>query len=323
MINYYNNKIKIKITGSSHSNEMSISLNGIPSGIVFNFDFFENELARRRPTEKYESSRIEKDEYKIISGITDGKTDGDLLTISFKNKLYNKQEYDDFINHPRPGHTDFISLIKYKKTFSGSGIFSGRMTLLLVAAGTIAKMCLPYNFKSELTHITGLEDLKNMEDYLNQIKQLEDSAGARIKITVENVELGLGKPLFNKATSKIAAFLFVVPGVKGVLFGDDFITDNLLGSTYNDVYVNEFGKTKTNHSGGFNGGLTNGNTLIINVDMRPASSIRKEQTTYNFEKKSLIPLLINGRHDTFYQKRAQVVLEAIIALALLDLRLDL
>lgn len=322
MLNHYNNKLKINIDGFSHSTEMTITIDGIPFGVVFDKKLFEEELTRRRPFKKYETTRIEKDEYEIIQGITNNKTDGEPIIINFKNKAFNSEEYKKFKTHPRPGHTDFVSLMKYKQTYPGSGIFSGRMTVLLVAAGAIAKMCLPYKFKSEITNITGLEDLSKKEEYLKQIKEQANSAGARIKIEIDGVELGLGKPLFSKATSKIAFFLFAVPGVKGILFGDDFIKDNLLGTNYNDIYINEFGKTKSNHAGGFNGGITNGNMLVINVDMRPASSVGQIQNTYNFETKTNTPLIINGRHDSFYPERAQVVLESVIALALLDLRLD-
>lgn len=316
------NNLSIKIKGKSHSKELKLTLSNYPKGIKFDKDFFEQELKRRRPTTFYETKRKEEDKYFIISGFKNNISDGNDINIVFENNNINKDDYIKFKDQPRPGHTDFISYLIKNKIEDGSGIFSGRMTVLFVAAGALAKLATNYTYKSSIKNVSGLKKINNLNKYLKKIGKKKDSAGAKIEIIVDNVSYGLGSPLFDKATSIISYMLFSVPGVKGVYFGNDFILNNLKGSNYNDLYINKEGKTLTNNQGGFSGGITNGNPLIINVYLRPASSIGIMQKTYNLKTNKLEKLIINGRHDTFYQKRAIVVLESVIALSLLDLELS-
>ncbi|MFY9378955.1 MAG: chorismate synthase, partial [Acutalibacteraceae bacterium] len=146
-----------------------------------------------------------------------------------------------------------------------------------------------------------------------------DSIGAVIKLTIKNVEAGLGEPFFGGVESVLSSILYSVPAVKGVSFGVGFKGVKMLGSEYNDIYVNEEGKTLTNNSGGINGGITNGNDLIVNVFVRPASSIKIEQETFNFKTNKMDKLKIKGRHDSFIAKRVMVVLESAVHIALCDL----
>ena len=144
-----------------------------------------------------------------------------------------------------------------------------------------------YHIISKFVQVGKLTDLANLESYIKEVADQKDSVGAVVKITVKGVEPGLGEPFFESVESKLSSILYSVPGIKGVSFGTGFAGVSLLGSEFNDPLITESGKTLTNHSGGINGGITNGNDLIVNVFVRPASSIGKPQETFNFKTKKL------------------------------------
>ncbi|MDE7100469.1 MAG: chorismate synthase, partial [Anaeroplasmataceae bacterium] len=174
------------------------------------------------------------------------------------------------------------------------------------------------SFETKITNLGGVEDPSLFDEILTKTISLKDSVGGIVKVTAKGVEVGLGEPYFDSLESCIAHLLYSVGGVKGVSFGTGFDGVALLGSEFNDCIIDETGKTKTNHSGGINGGISNGNDIIVNVFVKPTASIFKSQETYHFKNQQLEPLILEGRHDSAIILRAQVVLEACVAIALAD-----
>jgi chorismate synthase len=202
--------------------------------------------------------------------------------------------------------------------FRGGGRFSGSLTLGLVAAGVIAKKLIkPLEVNAKIIEIGG--EKENFETVLDNAIKENDSVGGIISCKVENVTAGLGEPFFNSVESLIAHGIFSIPAVRGIEFGSGFKHSTMKGSETNDLIENKTGKTKTNHCGGINGGITNGNSVVFNTVIKATSSIKKIQNTYNFEKNKTDNLLISGRHDVCIALRVPPVIEAITAIVFADL----
>lgn len=314
-MNYFGNNFKISIYGASHDEKMGVIIQGVKPGVKLDLNLIKEDLNKRRPKGLGETSRIEEDLFEVVTPLNNGLTTGDKIEIVLYNKNIKKSDYDNFVDHPRPGHADYVSRVKYGTTFSGGGIFSGRLTSLLVIAGAIAKMVLPFEFSHQIKQIGQNTDFIQLDSYLEKIKDDNDSVGGIIEVTVQKMIPGLGDPFFNKLDARIAYLLFNIPAVKGVFFGEDVLVN---GSEYNDLIINVQGQTKTNNAGGINGGISNGNDLKVSVFFRPPSSIGKTQNTFNFKSKTIEPLTIKGRHDATFIKRAGIILENAIAIVLAD-----
>lgn len=314
-------KLKLTIFGGSHEPEIGFFLDGLPSTKIEKKIIFDD-INRRRPSVNKvgTTKRIEADEPIFISGYNGFKTSGKRIEIRFKNTNVKSTDYRDYYDHPRPGHADFVSRMKYgdSEMIKGGGIFSGRMTLPMVVVGSLCKQVLNYQFKSTLDQIGTLTDMSEIDDYLINIEKDGDSVGGIVKVVVKGVPIGVGGPLFDRLSAKIAQTVLSIPGTKGIEFGAGFNSTNLLGSAFNDVILDQSGQTKTNHNGGISGGISDGNDLIIRVAFRPPSSIRKTQESYSFKTDNLEKLEIKGRHDVSYLSRVLVVVEAMVALTLLD-----
>ncbi len=319
-MNKFGKKFVVEVFGESHGESIGVIVDGMKPGIKVNYDLINADLERRRPKRVGETKRVETDLYTIESGIYEGITTGTPLLVRIPNMNIKSKDYD-FKDMPRPSHTDYVSMVKYGRIYPGSGHFSGRITAGIVVAGSLAKMMFPYEIETEFIKVGNKKDNEDLDSYIEKISAQGNSVGAILKVTVKGVPAGLGEPFFDSVESVISAMLYSIPSVKGVSFGVGFSGVSLLGSEYNDPIINEKGETKTNNSGGINGGITNGNDLIINVFMRPASSISIPQEVYNFKTKRLETLEIKGRHDAFFQRRAVVVVENAIMIALADLNL--
>ncbi|MGI6787556.1 MAG: chorismate synthase [Acholeplasmataceae bacterium] len=315
-------KLKLTVFGGSHEPIMGFSLLGFPETKIDNSKII-TDINRRKPQKIGTTERLESDEPIFISGYDGIKTTGEEILVHFKNENFNKKDYQKFYDHPRPGHVDFIVRKKYQneQMIFGGSIFSGRMTLPLVVAGNFCKQALNYQFESKLVQIGQIKNLDKIDEYLASIIEKGDSVGGIVEVRVSGVELGLGGPLFDRLSAKIAQTVLSIPGTKGIEFGEGVNSTNLLGSEFNDLIIDHTGKTKTNHSGGISGGISNGNELIIRVSFRPPSSISRPQLTYSFKTNQLEELNIEGRHDAAYVQRVLVVVENMIALALLDEKL--
>jgi len=182
-------------------------------------------------------------------------------------------------------------------------------------------MILPFEFHHELVQVGTLKDMTKLDEYLSKIALEGDSVGGILEVTVKNMVVGLGEPFFHKIDAEIAKMMFAIPAVKGVEIGTGFSGINLKGSQFNDEIMSAKGTTKTNHSGGTSGGISNGNDLLVRVFIKPTSSIKKEQQTYNFETDQVDSLEIGGRHDVCIARRVGIVLENAIAIVLADLYL--
>lgn len=322
-MNDFGKLFKVNIYGESHNISVGVLVDGIPAGIKLDENDFLTDLSRRKPNKPSQTSRVESDLPIIESGLFNGYTTGTPMLIRFLNNNTHSSDYSNLVNQPRPGHADFVMREKYKgfNDYRGGGHTSGRLTVGIVAAGVIAKKITNFSFETELVKLGNLTDMSKKDEYLNQIVEQKDSVGGVVRITVKNVPVGLGEPYFYSLESAVSQILYSIGAVKGVSFGVGFDGCSLLGSEYNDPIIDRSGKTSTNNNGGVNGGVSNGNDIVINVFVKPTASIYKTQQTFNFETNEISSLEIKGRHDSAIVERAMVVLENAVAIALCDLYL--
>lgn len=320
-MNTFGNVFRVSLFGESHGRAVGIVIDGCPPGIPFSADDLLKDLGRRKSGPKGTTPRKEADIPEILSGIYNGFTTGYPVTIISWNRNTDSTAYDPFLSMPRPGHADFTARIKYSgfADLRGGGHFSGRLTWGLVAAGVLAKKILG---ETEIT-ATLIEagGRKDIEKAVEEASESGDSIGGLIECRVKQPPAGLGEPFFYPAEAAISQILFSIPAVKGVEFGSGFAAAKMKGSEHNDPFTDSKGITLTNHAGGINGGITNGNDIILRVAVKPTSSIGKEQKTFNFSKGEMDTLKIEGRHDTCIALRMPVIVEAAVVIALADLML--
>ena len=323
MNNSFGNNFKIEIYGGSHTESLGVIISGVPAGIELTEADFEADLARRRSGAKGTTPRKEGDVPHIVSGTASGVTTGEKLEVVFYNENTRSGDYDRLRNHPRPSHADLTARHKYGEGFDlrGGGIFSGRMTLLLVAAGVVAKKIAKAEYTSRITELGGCTDSSKFDEVVAAAHHTGDSVGGVIECTVTGAGRDLGEPFFDSTESLIAHLLFSVPAVKGVEFGAGFSAARMRGSEHNDPIIDSEGHTATNNAGGIVGGITNGNEIVVRAAVKPTASISRPQPTFNFENGQVEELIIKGRHDVCITLRAAVVVEAAIAIALADLKL--
>ena len=323
--NSFGSKFKISIWGASHAPEIGVRIEGVPQGISLSEGDFEADLSRRRASAKGTTARHEADIPILRSGVAEGTTTGEPMEIVFQNGDTRSSDYSQFESHNRPSHIDFVARAKYgnEVDLRGSGQFSGRMTALLVAAGVIAKKILQnIEYQTSIIEIGGSRNEAEFADIIAAAMADGDSVGGVVECRAKGIEVGLGEPFFDSAESIIAHLLFSVPAVKGVEFGSGFEGVKLRGSERNDCFVDGEGHTATNNEGGINGGITNGNELVVRAAIKPTASISKEQMTYNKELGEVAPLRIKGRHDACIALRAAVVVESVVAIALAELKMQ-
>lgn len=324
-MNSFGRIFRVSIYGESHGNGLGVVIDGALPGVKVDLDEMIEELKRRKSGGVGTTKRIEPDTPKIVSGVFNDYTTGSPIHIMFENTNTISKDYNKLKDVYRPSHADFVANYKYQgyQDYRGGGHFSGRITAGLVAAGFLAKKMLPFNISAKLVqvkdHIVTTEE--ELDKYLETVVEQGDSVGGIIKITVKNMDVGLGEPFFDSVESVLSKLIFSVPAVKGVYFGIGFEGINKFGSEFNDMIIDKTGKTSTNNSGGINGGISNGNDIEITCMVRPASSIYKGQNTYNFKTNKVEELIVEGRHDACIPRRAVVVLESVVAIGLLDLYL--
>ena len=324
-MNSWGNIFRVSIWGESHGAQVGVSIDGVPAGIPLSEEDFLTDLQRRKAGGAGTTTRIESDMPHIVSGLYEGHTTGSPLTIVFVNENTRSGDYKNLVAHPRPSHADLVAQQKWNGMNDprGGGHFSGRITLGLVAAGVVAKRILgqEVSFMTEITEIGGQSDKSKFDTIIEQARMAQDSVGGVIECRVQGVGAGLGEPFFDSAESLIAHLLFSVPAVKGVEFGAGFEAARMRGSEHNDPIIDSEGHTATNNAGGIVGGITNGNEIIVRAAVKPTASISRPQPTFNFENGQIEELIIKGRHDVCITLRAAVVVEAVIAIALADLKL--
>ncbi len=320
-MNSFGNVFRVSIFGESHGPAIGIVIDGCPPGIGFIEQDMEGDIKRRMPGAAGTTPRREADVPEIISGTFNGKTTGAPVTVLFRNSDTRSADYDKLRTIPRPGHADLTAMQKYRgfNDHRGGGHFSGRITLPLVAAGTLAKKVIDgVVIASRIVEIGGRTDYP---DTLDEVIAAGDSVGGIIEVRMSGVQAGLGEPFFNSFESCVSHIVFSVPAVKGIEFGSGFASAKMRGSEHNDSIISADGKTATNNAGGINGGITNGNDVVFRVAVKPTPSIRSEQKTVSLETGRTESLIIQGRHDACVALRAPVVFEACAAIAAADLYL--
>ena len=321
LMNYFGRQFCIGIFGESHGLCTGICIDGCPPGIALSETDFETDLARRRSGGKGTTSRAEADIPRIMTGVFNGFTTGAPLMILFENTDTRSDDYAQFTGIPRPGHADFVAGVKYKgfADYRGGGHFSGRITVGLVAAGVVAKKVLaPATVTAHIRETGGNVQWDGIVE--NCIAE-RDSAGGIVECAVEGVPAGWGEPFFDSVESVIGHIVFAIPAIKGIEFGAGFAAAKMRGSEHNDNFISIGGKTETNHAGGINGGIANGNPIVFRVAVKPTSSIARPQQTMNMRTGEMTVLETPGRHDTCITLRMPPVLEAATAIALADLKL--
>ncbi len=320
-MNSFGRIFRVHIFGESHGDCVGVTLDGCPAGMPLSVEDFTEDIERRKPGAKGTTPRKEDDIPQIKTGLFNGKTTGAPITILFENNNTRSGDYEKQRAVPRPGHADFVASAKFggNEDYRGSGHFSGRLTVCLVATGVIAKKLLNgININASILEIGGETDL---EKGLQKAIDAKDSIGGIIECKVNGLPVGLGEPFFDAAESLISHAVFAIPAVKGIEFGAGFAAAKMFGSDHNDAIENKTGKTFTNHAGGIVGGITNGNELIFRIAIKPTSSTPIEQQTLNIETNTVEGFSVKGRHDLCIALRVPVVLEAVTALVLADLLL--
>lgn len=320
-MNTFGRLFRINILGESHGDCVGVLIDGCPPGISVPLEIFTVDLERRKSGTPGTTKRKEEDLPTIKSGVFKEKTTGAPILILFENKDIDSSVYERIKDTPRPGHADFVAFKKYGgfNDYRGGGIFSGRLTVGLVAAGVIAKKIIfPAKIEAKLIEVGGL---KNIDEAITLALENRDSVGGIVECRAQGLPIGLGEPFFDSVESLISHIVFSIPGIKGIEFGAGFACTNMTGSEFNDVIIDREGNTRTNNAGGINGGITNGNELVFRVAVKPPSSTQKVLETIHIKTNEKVDLEVGGRHDVCIALRIPPILEAVTAIVLADLML--
>ena len=344
-MNTWGRGLRLSIFGESHGRAVGITVDGLPPGEEIDIEEVCREMTRRAPgINEFTTARKEPDRVEILSGLYNGKTTGAPICGVIFNTDTKSQDYDSRL---RPGHADWTALLKYggHADMRGGGHFSGRLTAPLVFAGALAKQALARRGAGVYARIAGIGPVEDQglpcapeawreialkpfpavnEDILkNEIikaKEAGDSVGGIVEAVAFGLPGGLGEPFFGSMESVISSLLFSIPAVKGVEFGDGFRIAAMRGSQANDELILENGEIRalTNHNGGILGGITNGMPVVVRAAIKPAASIEHEQRTVDAATMKPALLKTKGRHDPCIAPRAVPVIEAAIAISILD-----
>ena len=349
----FGNKIRISIFGRSHSEEIGVTIDGLPKGFKIDEEKLSSFMLRRAPgRDKFSTTRKEPDRPEITSGVTDGVTNGETFRAVIKNTNKRSNDYDNLKGIPRPGHADFSAYSKYGTDYdmAGGGEFSGRLTAPLCIAGGILKQMLEEKGIHIGAHISSIVNVKddrfsptavNKNDFVGDkefpvindargeemqkeilaAKETGDSVGGTIECAITGIPSGVGNTFFGGWESAISSAVFAIPAVKGIEFGRGFEASTLRGSENNDAFILDGDKvvTKTNNHGGILGGIASGMPIIFNVAFKPTPSIAKKQKSVDLNKMEETSIVITGRHDPCIVKRAVPCVEAAAAIAIANI----
>ncbi len=350
MGNTFGHLFRVTTFGESHGGGVGVTIDGCPPQLEISAEEIQKELDRRRPGQsKITTPRKEADTCEILSGVFEGKTLGTPIAILVRNKDTRSQDYDEMAQKYRPSHADATYDAKYGiRNWQGGGRSSARETIGRVAAGAIAKKILHQvagvevvayvkrikdlegvvdpntvtleQVESNIVRCPDAERAEKMIELIEQTGRQGDSVGGVVECVVRNVPKGLGEPVFDKLEADIAKGVMSLPATKGFEIGSGFAGTLMTGSQHNDeFYTDEKGevRTVTNRSGGVQGGISNGEDIILRVAFKPTATIRKEQRTVNREGEETV-LAGKGRHDPCVLPRAVPMVEAMVALVLCD-----
>lgn len=338
------NRIRLTLSGESHGKFMTATLDGLASGIEVDRDYIDKILLERRPKSIASSARREADEYEVISGVFNGFTTGAALTILMKNSDVDSSSYEKIKDLARPSQADYPAFIKYKgfNDYRGSGTFSARLTAPVCAAaaiilkelekkgitfethlkrvGKIIDEARGEEFLSKTYHMYKYSD-DEIENYLDEIKNKNDSVGAEAELIIKGVKAGLGEPPFAQLDGELARYMYLIPSVKSVSFGNGNDFAQSLGSEVADEMRVEDDKVKflKNTNGGIIGGISNGADIVLSCVFKPIASIPREFKTINMKTMENAEINIRGRHDASVVPRVYPIMKCYAALAIYDM----
>lgn len=346
-MNSYGTLFKISTFGESHGPAIGVIIDGCPAGLQIDEVFIQSELSRRKPGQsKITTQRKEDDTFKILSGVFEGQSTGAPIALVIENQDQRSKDYSHIQNTFRPSHADYTYETKYGvRDYRGGGRSSARETAARVAAGAIAKLLLKKSgidingFVSQVGDLKSPPytqlDLSKTEDnivrcpdsataekmiaLIDQVRLDRDTIGGVVTCVIKNSPVGLGEPVFDKLHAELGKAMLSINAVKGFEYGSGFAGVELRGSQHNDEFVNEGGRirTKTNHSGGIQGGISNGEDIYFNVAFKPVATIMQDQQSVDKEGNETT-VSGKGRHDPCVVPRAVPIVEAMAALVLAD-----
>lgn len=337
------NPIRYTIFGESHGRAIGMSIDGLPAGISIDTDFIEYNLNRRRPNHSFATSRVDNQDIKWLSGITDGVTNGGNLCFYIENKDTHSADYESYKNTPRPSHSDYPAFVKYGgyHDISGGGFFSARLTAAIVTGGSIITSILrkmgiyvqayvksigelkftqdDYDCNLYSSFSLKEERYKEIQEYIS--KYPNDAFGGSIRVLCQGIPVGIGEPYFDSMESVLSHYMFSIPAVKGVSFGIGNEFETRRASEIMEKLRMIDGKPlyTTNFNGGILGGLSNGNPIVINLSFRGASSISQSVDTVDLQKKEDVQIKIKGRHDRVFLLRTPVICESMACMGIYNL----
>ena len=348
MFNSFGNFLRLTSFGESHGKAIGGVLDGFPSGVKIDPDFVQAELNRRRPGQsRITTSRSEDDRVEFLSGIFEGRSTGSPIGFLVWNKNQHSSDYSEMQSLYRPSHADYTYKLKYGiRDYRGGGRSSARETIARVVGGALAKTALRQlgmsitAFTSQVGPIRLEKDYrecdfslidtnpvrcpdpalaKEMEEYIFHVKEEGDTIGGVVTCVIQGCPIGLGEPVFGKLQSALAAGMLSINAAKAFEYGEGFRGLKMKGSEQNDVFYNHDGRieTRTNHSGGIQGGISNGQDIYFRVAFKPVATVLMEQHTVNVDGIDAT-LKARGRHDPCVLPRAVPIVEAMAAMTMLD-----
>jgi chorismate synthase len=345
----YGKIFKISTFGESHGAGIGVVIDGCPAGVSFDSEFIQSELSRRKPGQsRITTQRREADEFEVLSGVFEGKTTGTPIALLIRNEDQRSKDYSHIATQYRPSHADYTYQAKYGvRDYRGGGRSSARETAARVAAGALAKTLLKELGVTIQAYVSQVGNLKLQQDYtdldlsqtesndvrcpdpimaqqmfeyIDNIRKQGNSVGGIVNCVVKGTPAGWGEPVFDKLHAELGKAMLSINAVKGFEYGSGFEGVTLLGSQHNDAfYLDETGKvhTKTNHSGGIQGGISNGEDIYFKVAFKPVATIMQDQESVDQEGNVAI-VQGKGRHDPCVVPRAVPIVEAMAAIVLAD-----
>lgn len=347
-MNTYGKQFRITTFGESHGAGIGVVIDGCPAGLPIDPDFIQRELDRRKPGQsKITTQRKEKDEFQVLSGMFEGKTTGTPLTLMIWNEDAKSKDYAHIADQFRPSHADYTYQEKYGiRDYRGGGRSSARETAARVASGAVAKLLLQplgVQINSYVSQVGKLkltktyqeldltqtennivrcpdnETAQQMIDLIDATRKKGDSIGGIVSCVIKGVPAGWGEPVFDKLHAELGKAMLSINAVKGFEYGSGFEGVQMYGSEHNDAFYTENNqvKTRTNHSGGIQGGISNGADIYFNVAFKPVATLMRDQESIN-DKGEKVVVSGKGRHDPCVVPRAVPIVEAMAALVLVD-----
>ncbi|MEO6282707.1 MAG: chorismate synthase [Dyadobacter sp.] len=345
----YGKIFKIATFGESHGVGIGVVIEGCPAGVTFDPDFIQSELTRRKPGQsRITTQRKEADEFEVLSGVFEGKTTGTPIALIIRNEDQRSKDYSHIAAQFRPSHADYTYQAKYGvRDYRGGGRSSARETAARVAAGALAKLLLAdlgVNIQAYVSQVGAMkleksydeldlteaennavrcpdpEMARQMFDYIDSVRKLGDSVGGVVNCVIKGAPVGWGEPVFDKLHAELGKAMLSINAVKGFEYGSGFEGVTLLGSQHNDAFYmddNEKVHTRTNHSGGIQGGISNGEDIYFKVAFKPVATIMQDQESID-QHGDVAIVQGKGRHDPCVVPRAVPIVEAMAALVLAD-----